>query len=360
MNLSALRPVEHFGPPNDFASRRTAARRRTRLALLVAGVAGLGCGSVARVPEQTYLGARYNWAFRDRYPQSDRLFNAFDYGHAILYERLIRDAGHPDERQRDIEDREFRFITTQLLPHPPSLPLEEHAIGPSYTTLVPELAAVFDWTHMLHRQIYDVLADDSRNDAERDRRVAQLLRYYASRRDLALSQQPKSMELMEGAPYSLVFRRQNPKFNGLLWSYHWYQMVLYDALLATNDESGRHQNVDAATTRFWALLADAPEHMPTIMPMAAAVAPRFSERYPEAAIVFDNLHSLHDVVADILTSPLVSRREKRSAILRALRTFQDSTTQVMSRDEWRSMAREMGVEKMGGPAPTPVALLHGH
>jgi hypothetical protein len=210
---------------------------------------------------------------------------------------------------------------------------------------------------MLHRQIYDVLADEKLDSPSRDARVAQLLRYYASRRDLALSKLPKSMNLMEGAPYSLAFRRQDPKFNGLLWSYHWYQMVVYDALLATNDRTGRRQNVDAATTRFWALLADAPEHMPTTMPLTPAVAPRFATRYPEAAIIFDNLHSLHDVVADILASPRVPRNEKRSAILKALGTFQDSTTEIVSRDEWRSMAQEMGVDKMGGVAPTPFTAL---
>jgi hypothetical protein len=208
---------------------------------------------------------------------------------------------------------------------------------------------------MLHRQLYDVLADVRLDSAARDGRVRELLRYYASRRDLALSALPKSMALMEGAPYSLVFRRQDPKFNGLLWSYHWYQMVVYDALLATSDEAGRRQNVDAATSHFWTLIADAPTHMPTVMPLAAAVAPRFATRYPDAAIIFDNLHALHDVVADILSSPLVPSRDKRGAILRALATFQDSTTEIMSRDEWRSMARDMGVDKMGGEAPTPRA-----
>jgi hypothetical protein len=130
-------------------------------------------------------------------------------------------------------------------------------------------------------------------------------------------------------------------------------MAVYDALLAADDAGGRHQNVDAATTRFWALIADAPTHMPTTMPLSAAVAPRFSARYPDAAIIFDNLHSLHDVVADILASPIVPSREKRAAILRALATFRDSTTEVVSREEWLSMAREMGVENMGGVAPTP-------
>jgi len=326
----------------------------------VAAAAVIGCGSVARVPEQTYLGASSNWAFRARYPGADRLFNAFDYGHAVLYERLLRAGGNADEARRTIEGREFEFITKQLLVHPPALPLEEHAVGPTYTTFVPELYAVFDWTHMLHRQLYDVLANEQLDSAARDSRVARLLRYYASRRDLALSMLPKSMELMEGAPYSLVFRRQNPKFNGLLWSYHWYQMVLYDALLATNDPAGRHRNVQAATAHFWTLLADPPSKMPTMMPMAAAVSPRFAERYPEAAIIFDNLHSLHDVVSDILASPVVPKQDKRPAILRAIRTFQDSTTQVISREEWRSMAHEMGVENMGGMAPTPAVTSHGN
>lgn len=333
-----------------------ATRPALSLAFAWLGTVLTACGSFSRVSDQTYLGASYNWAFRSTYPKSDRLFNAFDYGHAILYERLLRDQGRPNDAVRDIDGREFEFITTHLLVHPPSVPLEEHAVGPTYATLVPELLEVFDWTHMLHRQIYDVLADAKLDSVARDKRVAQLLRYYASRRDLALSRLPKSMDLMEGAPYSLAFRRQDPKFNGLLWSYHWYQMVVYDALLATNDPAGRHQNVDAATSRFWALLADSPAHMPTMMPLTAAVAPRFAARYPDAAIIFDNLHSLHDVVADILTSPRIAAAEKRSAILKALGTFQDSTTEVISRDEWRSMALDMGVDKMGGVAPTPFAL----
>ena len=38
--------------------------------------------------EQFYLQAPHNWVFRNDYQGADRLFNAFDYGHAILYEKL--------------------------------------------------------------------------------------------------------------------------------------------------------------------------------------------------------------------------------------------------------------------------------
>lgn len=313
------------------------------------------CSAVARVPEQTYYGSRSNWAFRRSYPSADRLFNAFDYGHAILYERLFRTAGHAADAAPELEGREFDYITRHLLVHPPALPLEERAIAPTYTTAVPELLAVFDWAHMLHRQLYDVLADAQLDSAARSAETRALLRYYESRPDLALSTHPKSMALMEDAPYSLVFHHQDPKFNGLLWSYHWYQLAIYDALLGATSAAGRHRNVDAATAQFWAMIADAPRHMPSLMPMAAAVSPRLAARYPEMAIVFDNLHSLHDVAADILASPVVSPNGKRAAILRAIAEFQDTTTDVVSLADWRAMALDMGAENMGGVAPTPAA-----
>jgi ketosteroid isomerase-like protein len=103
-----------------------------------------------------------------------------------------------------------------------------------------------------------------------------------------------------------------------------------------------------------------PRSLPHQMPMTVAVAPKFAERYPEAAIIFDNLHSMHDVVSDILTNPMVARDQKRAQILLAARRFRDDTTEVMSVAAWRVMSQQMGLENMGGPSvgflpalPTP-------
>ena len=95
--------------------------------------------------------------------------------------------------------------------------------------------------------------------------------------------------------------------------------------------------------------------------MTPAVAPTFAARYPEAAIIFDNLHSMHDVISDILANPAVPRDRKRAEILLAARRFRDDTSYVMASTEaWRTMALHMGLENMGGPAvgflpalPTP-------
>jgi len=295
--------------------------------------------------DQAYLAASHNWAFRDRFPDVDALFNGFDYGHAKLYETLWRD---PGAAPPTLDVAEFGFITRKLLRHPPRVALDEGAIAPEWEKLAPEVGAMFDWAHMLHRQIYDVWADDRIPMARKDSSVAEVLRYYKSRRALAFSGKPKNMNLMEGQAYSLAFRKRFPTYNGLIWSYHWLQMTLYEALLASPDPVRRKENVDAVVARFWELLDGS---LPTVMPQSAAVAPTFSERYPEAAIIFDNLHSLHDVVSDILADASIPRSAKRARLLEAAASYRDNTTSIVTIDDWKAMARAMGLANMGGPAP---------
>ena len=307
--------------------------------------------------EQFYLQAPHNWTFRDRYQSADRLFNAFDYGHAILYETLWT---KPNAPASELEEREYDYLTKKVLVKPPRVPLEEGAIEIAYAQLAPEAKAMFEWAHILHRQMYDVLADDRLNEAQRDAEMARLLAYYRTRRDVAFSARPKSMALMQEQPYSLAFREKYPKFNGLIWAYHWLQVGLYEPLLVATTPDARQAAVRGTVARFWQMLDDPPRKMPHQMPMTAAVAPTFATRYPEAAIIFDNLHSMHDVISDILANPSVPRDRKRAEILRAAELYRDDTSYVMPVDAWLTMSREMGIENMGGPSvgflpelPTP-------
>ena len=321
----------------------------TLLGIGVVGCSGFRAPAVSRTAfEQTYLPAGHNWEFRKRYRGADRLFNAFDYGHAVMYETLLS-RPLPQAAQR-LDGAELTYIVGKVLRDPPDVPLSEHAIGPRYTTLVPELTAMFEWAHMLHRQVYDVWADESLDGARKDAALQQLLRYYRTRPDLAFSTLPKSMDLMEGQSYSRIFRESSPKFNGLIWAYHWLQLALYDALMLSRDGVEARRQVDQTVERFWAMLAAPPSSTPTVMPMAAAIAPTFSARYPELAIVFDNLHSLHDVAADILASSKVPGNEKRKAMLDAAARYRDDVTAITSRAEWLEMSHAMGVERMGGVA----------
>ena len=262
--------------------------------------------------EQYYLPGKFNWTFRTQYPAADRLFAAFDYGHAILYERLYNDPHAPVSH---LEEDEFDFITRKLLVSPPRLPLEEAAIEVNYARMAPEAKMMFDWAHLLHRQIYDVLASESMSQADKDATIAELVTYYKTRPDLAFSSVPKNMELMEGQSYSLAFRHRYPKFNGLIWGYHWLQVGLYEPMMIGTTQAERQAGVAAAVTRFRQMLENAPEHMPRVMPMTAAIAPAFATRYQEAAIIFDNLHAMHDVVSDILACPFWATVVWRSSVL---------------------------------------------
>ncbi len=301
----------------------------------------------SRVYDQFYLPAAHNWYFRNNYRIAGRLFNAFDYGHAILYEKLWTS---PASAVNRLEGKEYTYLTQHLLVRPPRLPLEEMAIEPHYGRLAPEAKAMFEWAHILHRQAYDILSDARMTPGERSAAMQQVLTYYRSRADLRFSEKPKGMALMQEQPYSLAFRRGYPKFNGLIWAYHWLQVGLYEPFMTSSDTATQRRNVEATVARFRQMLPGGAATMPYVMPMTGAIAPRFAAAYPEFAIIFDNLHSMHDVISDILANPAVPRARKRAEILRAAQRYRDDTTEVMSRRGWCRMSLMMGIENQGGPA----------
>jgi hypothetical protein len=316
--------------------------------VLIAGA--VGEASAQRRDEQIYYPGSFNWTFLREYPEAARLFNAFDYGHSVLYERLFAE---PATATRRLEE-DFRFLTTDLLRRPPRFAIAEEAVMPRYARMAWRAKQMFDWAHTLHRQIYDVYADERIADSVKPVLVERLTDYYLSNRDLAFAAVPKSMSLMEEAYYSQVFRERQPKFNGLIWAYHWLQVGLYEPLLGAKTPEERKAAVTATLARFWAMLESPPSRFPEIMPMTPAVAPRFTARHPRAAAIFDNLHMLHDIISDILASDRVPRAEKGRAIGEALAEFRDGSKHAMSVQEWREMPGMMGgVGKMGGVAWPP-------
>lgn len=315
----------------------------------------LAPGTVAaqdRRDEQFYYPGGFNWQYLARYPEGARLFNAFDYGHAVLYERLLTRRG---TEQREALAKEYAFLTTDLLIRPPRFAVAEEVIEPHYAKLAWRAKQMFDWAHVLHRQIYDVYSDERLSMAAKDSLIERLTDYYVSRRDYAFTAAPKSMALMDEQRFSKVFRQTYPEFNGLIWAYHWLQVGLYEPLIVNTTPDARKAGLQAAVARFWQMLEDPPAGMPREMPMTSTVAPEFSQRHPRAAVIFDNLHMMHDIISDILLSDSVPANQKRAEIYRQLDEFRDPTRNVMSMEEWGMMGEMMGgVGAMGGP---PTGLL---
>ncbi len=298
--------------------------------------------------EQFYYPGSFNWQFLANYPEGARLFNAFDYGHAVLYERLYTRA--PEEQVTALE-KEYQYLTTDLLVRPPRFAVAEEAVEPTYAKIAWHAKQMFDWAHLLHRQIYDVYSDSRIPPAQKDSLIERLTDYYLTRKDYAFVPVPKSMALMDEQSFSQTFRKRHVKFNGLIWAYHWLQVGLYEPYLAYDTPASRKAGVQATIARFWSMLEDAPARMPELMPMTAAVAPRFAAAHPRAAVIFDNLHMMHDIISDILATDEIPHAKKRETIYAQLAEFRDSTKNTMSLDEWRMMGDMMGgVSRMGGPA----------
>jgi hypothetical protein len=322
-------------------------------ALLVAMGAGTAAGQAQR-DEQFYFPGGFNWQFLANYPEAARLFNAFDYGHAVLYERLYTKRGKATPEL----EKEYRYLTTDLLVRPPRFAVVEEVVMPSYAKLAWRAKMMFDWAHVLHRQVYDAYADQRLTPAQRDTLIERLTDYYLSNRKYAFTDKPKSMALMDEQYFSQTFRKAYPKFNGLIWAYHWLQVGLYEPYLEGHTEAERKAAVQATVARFWSMLEGPPRRMPKTMPMTSAVAPNFSAAHPRAAVIFDNLHMMHDIISDILTADTIPHDRKGQVIDQQLDKLQDSTRDVMSLEEWRMMAEHMGgVEVMGGRATGLVRLV---
>jgi hypothetical protein len=298
--------------------------------------------------ETMYLSGGFNWSFLHRYPDAARLFNAFDYGHAVLYERLLK---LPDAAATAALAKDYDYLVKDLLVHPPRFAIVEEAVAPDYAKLAWPAMQTFDWAHVLHRQVYDAFTDASLSAKARDALIERLTDHYLANRRYALAPVPKAMELMDGQPFSQRFRKVHTRFNGLIWSYHWLQVGLYQPMMTATTAEEQAAGVKRVLAHFREMLADPDHRFPEVMPMTAAVAPAFADAHPRAAAIFDNLHMLHDIISDVLAAPDKSRDWKRDQILRQLAEMHDTTKNVMTWEHWKMMGEMMGgVGRMGGVA----------
>ncbi len=302
--------------------------------------------SVQRIFHPFYLVASHNQAFRQAYPEIDRLFNAFDYGHGVLYETLWT---RPNAPEALLETQIYGHLTEDILPRGPRMAMPESSFMPRYVQIAPKAHQMFEWAHILHRQSYDILADPTLSEPQRDQAMANLLAHYRSSQ-LAFPVEPKSMAIMDEQYFSKAFRERYPRFNGLIWAYHWLQVAVYEPLMVYDDPADRRAALHATVARFWQMLADPPSALPSEMPMTPAISPLFTERYPEFAAIFDNLHMMHDVVSDVLVSEAVERSQVRHELWRQIGLFLDPDAMSTSVEAWIAMALAHGLDAQGGPA----------
>lgn len=251
------------------------------------------------------------YKFGELYPQAQKLLFAFDYGHALVYERLLQNRGqitNPKEFEKKI-----LTDVMAILKNPPNVKVDEGDIAPQYVFTFPLMVDTFDWSHMLHQFVLDVLATSKDRSDGMNKRINELFVQYQANRPLAITDVCKTMLFMDGHYFSKDFRRQYPSFNLLIWSYHWFQIKLYEALMLPT-RAERDLAVQKTVDDFWQLISDLPDSADfDMMPETKKEAPNFFQTFPLISASFDNNHMLHDIVSDILTSAKVPSSAMRPA-----------------------------------------------
>lgn len=261
------------------------------------------------------------YQFGKKYPEAQKLLFAFDYGHALVYERLLLNKGKIQDPEKF--EQEILIEIMKILKNPPNIKVDEADIAPTYVYMFPLTINLFDWSHMLHQFVLDILATSTDRGDGMISRVNEIFTQYQANTPVVITDVCKTMLFMDGHYFSKSFRRNFPSFNLLIWTYHWFQISLYEALLKPT-EIERDKAVEKVTNKFWTYLSDLPDSAPfDMMPETAKEAPTLATLFPTIPAAFDNNHMLHDIVSDILTSEKVPFNKMRTEGFRLGRMAQD-------------------------------------
>lgn len=237
------------------------------------------------------------YEFGKHYPEAQKLLFAFDYGHALIYEKLLKKKGEPLDPETF--ERELLNAILNILSNPehPRVKSEESDIAPNYVVHFPLAVDLFDWSHLLHQFVLDAMVTG--------KSVNDIFTIYKANESVAITDECKSMLFMDGHSFSKAFRRTFPSLNLLIWGYHWFQIKLYEALMLPSTAQQK-QAVTDILSQFKEMISDLPDSADfDMMPGTFEEAPAFSKKFPRIAASFDNNHMLHDIVSDILTSDRV-------------------------------------------------------
>ena len=294
------------------------------------------------------------WALSKELPQLYREFNGIDFGHAHLAQTLLRTQDQGEVEKARVEVLDFIFSS-------PPVPPDEEQIAPELVRLVWEVQRSFNWTHELHRSLYDIYASDKTRD--KDTAIKKVLADYLSKPEAITPHHLDHTGKLWSFPESKAFRDKYPKFNSQIWAYHWLQGATYDAQLMGGAATQR-EVMPRLIEHYHGYLKQPPTEW-QVMPMFMETAPEFAMKHPEAAAIFDNLHMAHDNLDDVLSRPDLypTRKEQRARILKILDIYLHRNHVPEDKYTEYHMAMGGGMQlgdQAGGEQAKPTAESSGH
>ncbi|MFY9233180.1 MAG: hypothetical protein WAO58_01845 [Fimbriimonadaceae bacterium] len=261
---------------------------------------------------------RYNEYFYKRGPYNFDIYNvrelALDMngvavGHSMAYEDLVTG------KEAGLETATWNRIVRVLKNPPKNMPGEKF-ISPTFARYFGALEKVFDWTHVMHAQTIDVLTSTDLAQELKDKEIDAIWKFYKAKVPYTIVGLPMNMGYLDAQPYSGAFRAKYPKVNALFWGYHWLQTSVYDPLWLSRNLDEQRKQYDVVGKRYREIELYKTDR--DFMPMMAETSPEFARRYPDLSNAFDNLHMLHDMVNDILSTDWMSDKQKEDQIKRAI------------------------------------------
>ncbi|HKY31593.1 MAG TPA: hypothetical protein VJV23_03570 [Candidatus Polarisedimenticolia bacterium] len=294
--------------------QRTLHLRFGAAALAVALIGAASSLSAQWTRRDERFGPRGPWrgAVGRELPHFQREANGIDFGHAHLAETLLRTRDSEAVERARLEVLDFIFSWPRIKP-------DEAQIAPRFTRLAWEAQRAFDWAHLLHQSLYDLFAAGETMDKEAAYRS--IMDDYLDKPEAITSHPLDHHGALWSFPESRSFKSAHPAFNSQIWAYHWLQGAAYDAQLRGGAAVQRGL-LPRLIAHYHGYLRNPPQEW-EFMPLMAETAPEFSRRFPEAAVVFDNLHMLHDNIDDVLSRPdlFPDSASRRRRILELLQLY---------------------------------------
>jgi hypothetical protein len=218
-----------------------------------------------------------------------------------------------------------------------------------FAALGPRAAAVIARTNAFHREVLGILADRSiPSFNERRLAVAAAVERYRSRPEISVPPVPTDMDILYDHPQTLDFRTGYTDLGGLIWAGYWLKLAATEPLTDLEDPERRAMGLDTVTTRYHLKLSygDPPQFFPSELPMAPAISPGIIFMSAEAAMIWDNVSMMQEVIADILASPDVT--DVQGAIDLTVEHFTDPEYRRRDQGYWEIMALRHGIFFQGG------------
>lgn len=252
------------------------------------------------------------WELPRQLPNLYWEFNGIDFGHAHVGETLLKTQDQAEVERARLEVLDFIFSA-------PKVPPDEEQVAPTLVRMIWEVQRSFNWTHSLHRSLYDLFAADDVKDKETAYHT--ILGDYLSKPEAITFHPLDHHGKMWSWPESKAFRDKFRKFNTQIWAYHWLQAGTYDVQL-TGNAARQRELMPKIIEHYHSYLRNPPIEW-QVMPMMMEASPEFSMRFKEAADIFDNLHMLHDNVDDVLSRPDLypTHEARREQILKILAIY---------------------------------------